>query len=225
MWERNEAECAKSEGSGPRTARRRAGAFLYVKQSGALSWVLRYPVQGRRHDLGLGAFPDVTLAMARDRAIDARRLITEGEDPIAKKQQAKPKTFKEAALDLIESKKPALKNAKHAAQWSSTLDTYVFPKAGRMQVTMIQTADVVAVLTRIWSEKPETANRVRQRIAAVIDDARALGIRKGENPAYSRSWVRSTSSSTCQLNSLRFLPNRFAQGGCVLRQCRWRQCR
>ena len=157
----------------------------------------------------------MTLAMARDRAIEARRLIAEGEDPIAKKQQAKPKTFQEAALDLIESKKPGWKTAKHAAQWSSTLDTYVFPKVGRMQVTMIQTADVVAVLTPIWSQKPETANRVRQRIGAVIYYARALGIRKGENPALSRSWARSTSSSTCQSNSLRFLPNPF----CARRLC------
>lgn len=96
------------------------GLFLYVKPSGARSWVLRYQVQGRRRDLGLGSFPDVSLAMARDRASEARRLIAEGEDPIAKKQ-ANPKTFKDAALELIESKKPGWKNAKHAAQWTSTL--------------------------------------------------------------------------------------------------------
>ncbi len=159
------------------------GLFLYVKPSGARSWVLRYQVQGRRRDLGLGAYPDVSLAMARDRAAEARRLIAEGEDPITKKRQAKPKTFRDAALELIESKRPGWKNAKHAAQWTSTLETYVFPKIGPVQVAKIETADVISTLTPIWATKPETANRVRQRIEAVIDYASALGIRTGDNPA------------------------------------------
>lgn len=121
--------------------------------------------------------------MARDRASEARRLIAEGEDPIAKKQEAKPKTFKDAALELIESKRTGWKNAKHTAQWTSTLEAYAFPKLGQMQVTKIETADVIAALTPIWSAKPEAANRVRQRIEAVLDYASALSIRSGDNPA------------------------------------------
>lgn len=159
------------------------GLFLYVKPTLARSWVLRYQMQGRRHDLGLGAYPDVTLAMARQKATDARRLILEGDDPIAKRRQAQPKTFKDAALELIESKRSGWKNAKHAAQWTSTLEAYVFPTLGPMQVTKIATADVVGALKPIWSQKPETANRVRQRIEAVLDYASALGIREGDNPA------------------------------------------
>ena len=159
------------------------GLFLYVKPSGARSWVLRYQVQKRRRDLGLGAYPDVTLAMARERASQARRLIAEGEDPIAQKQQSTPKTFEDAALELIESKRPGWKNAKHTAQWTSTLEAYAFPKIGQVQVARLETSDVMAVLTPIWSAKPETANRVRQRIEAVLDYASALGIRTGENPA------------------------------------------
>lgn len=159
------------------------GLFLFVKPSGARSWVLRYQVQGRRRDLGLGAYPDVSLAMARDRAAEARRLIAEGGDPIAKKRQAKPKTFRDAALELIESRRSGWKNAKHAAQWTSTLEAYVFPKIGAVQVAKIETADVIATLTPIWAKKPETANRVRQRIEAVIDYTSALGIRSGDNPA------------------------------------------
>ncbi|SMY09947.1 tyrosine-type recombinase/integrase [Flavimaricola marinus] len=159
------------------------GLFLLVKASGARSWVLRYQVQGRRRDLGLGAYPDVSLAMARDRAAEARRLIAEGEDPIGMKQRANPKNFKDAALELIESKRPGWKNAKHAAQWTATLETYVFPKIGRMQVAKIETPDVISTLTPIWTDKPETANRVRQRIEAVIDYATAIGIRSGDNPA------------------------------------------
>ncbi|MFK7941453.1 MAG: tyrosine-type recombinase/integrase [Paracoccaceae bacterium] len=159
------------------------GLFLYVKPSGSRSWVLRYQVQGRRRDLGLGSYPDVSLAMARERASDARRMIANGEDPISQRQQAKPKTFKDAALELIDSKRPGWKNAKHAAQWTSTLETYVFPKIGQVQVAKLETADVIGALTPIWSSKPETANRVRQRIEAVIDYATALGIRSGDNPA------------------------------------------
>lgn len=159
------------------------GLFLYVKPTGARSWVLRYQVQGRRHDLGLGAYPDVTLAMARQKATEARRMILDGDDPIAKRRQARPKTFRDAALELIESKRSGWKNAKHAAQWTSTLKAYVFPTLGPMQVTKITTADVVGTLKPIWSQKPETANRVRQRIEAVLDYASALGIREGDNPA------------------------------------------
>ncbi|MDF1679030.1 integrase arm-type DNA-binding domain-containing protein [Ponticaulis sp.] len=159
------------------------GLYLYVKPTGARSWVLRYQVQGKRHDLGLGAYPDVTLAMAREKATEARRLILGGDDPIVKRRQAQPKTFKDAALELIENKRSGWKNAKHAAQWTSTLEAYVFPSLGAMQVTKIATADVIGVLKPIWSQKPETANRVRQRIEAVLDYASALGIREGDNPA------------------------------------------
>ncbi|AUQ57428.1 putative phage integrase, catalytic core [Phaeobacter inhibens] len=173
----------KVETAGPGRHGDGRGLFLYVKDSGARSWVLRYQVMGKRHDLGLGAYPEVSLAMARDKALQARRMIQEGEDPIAKKRQAQPKTFKDAALELIESKRPGWKNAKHAAQWTSTLEAYVFPGLGRMQVAHIETADVMGVLKPIWTAKPETANRVRQRIEAVLDYASALGIRTGDNPA------------------------------------------
>lgn len=173
----------KVETAGPGRHGDGRGLFLYVKASGARSWVLRYQVIGKRHDLGLGAYPEVSLAMARDRALQARRMIQEGEDPIAKKRQAKPKTFKDAALELIESKRPGWKNAKHAAQWTSTLEAYVFPGLGGMQAARIETADVMGVLKPIWNAKPETANRVRQRIEVVLDYASALGIRTGDNPA------------------------------------------
>lgn len=182
------------------------GLFLYVKPSGARSWVLRYQVHGRRRDLGLGAYPDVTLAMARERALEARRLIAEGEDPIAKKQQAKPKTFKEAAQELIESKRPGWKNAKHAAQWTSTLEAYVFPKLGQMQVTKVETADVIGALKPIWADKPETANRVRQRIEAVIDYASALGIRSGDNPARWRGHLENLLPKPTRMRAVKHHP-------------------
>ncbi|WP_319825819.1 tyrosine-type recombinase/integrase [Thalassovita sp.] len=182
------------------------GLFLYVKLSGARSWVLRYQVHGRRRDLGLGAYPEVSLAMARERALEARRLIAEGEDPIAKKQQTKPKTFKEAAQELIESKRPGWKNAKHAAQWASTLEAYAFPKLGQMQVAKVETADVIGALKPIWADKPETANRVRQRIEAVIDYASALGIRSGDNPARWRGHLENLLAKPTKMRAVRHHP-------------------
>jgi len=182
------------------------GLFLYVKPSGARSWVLRYQVHGRRRDLGLGAYPEVSLAMARERALEARRLIAEGEDPIAKKQQAKPKTFKEAAQELIESKRPGWKNAKHAAQWTSTLEAYVFPKLGQMQVAKVETADVIGALKPIWAVKPETANRVRQRIEAVIDYTSALGIRSGDNPARWRGHLENLLPKPTKMRAVKHHP-------------------
>ncbi len=159
------------------------GLYLYVKASGARSWVLRYQVTGRRRDMGLGAYPEVSLAMARDRALRARRVIQEGGDPIAGKRRAQPKTFRDAALELIESRRPGWKSARHAAQWTSTLEAHAFPGLGRMQVARIGPADVIGVLKPIWNDRPETASRVRQRIEAVLDYASAPGIRTGDNPA------------------------------------------
>ena len=182
------------------------GLFLFVKATGSRSWVLRYQVQGRRRDLGLGAYPEVSLAIARQRAMEARRLIAEGDDPIAKRQQCKPKTFKAAALDLIESKRPGWKNAKHAAQWTATLEAYAFPKLGQLQVPKIETADVIAVLTPIWVEKPETASRVRQRIEAVIDYSTALGLRTGDNPARWRGHLDHLLPKPAKVRSVRHHP-------------------
>ena len=137
----------KAQTAGPGRQGDGRGLFLYGKPSGARSWVLRYQVQKRRRDLGLGPFPDVCLAMARQRASEARRLSAEGEDPIAKRQQAKPKTFEDVALELIDSKRPGWKNAKHAAQWTSMLEAYALPKIGQVQVAKLETSDVMAVLT------------------------------------------------------------------------------
>ena len=159
------------------------GLFLLVKMSGARSWVLRYQLHGRRRDLGLGAFPAVSLAMARQRANEAKQLLAEGIDPLVRKGRVARMLFRDAASALIESKRSGWKSAKHAAQWSSTLETYAYPRLGKLNVAEIETSDVLAVLTPIWSQKIETASRVRQRIEAVIDYASALGLRSGENPA------------------------------------------
>jgi integrase len=158
------------------------GLMLVVKESGARSWVLRYQLNGRRRDMGLGPYPEVTLAAARQKALDARRQLVDGIDPLTARS-ARPATFRESAADLIESKRAGWRNAKHAAQWSATLEAYAFPALGSRDVKAIETSDVLAVLRPIWTEKPETASRLRQRVEAVLDFASAQGLRTGLNPA------------------------------------------
>jgi integrase len=160
------------------------GLMLVVQPGGARSWVLRYQIGHRRRDLGLGPYPEVGLARAREKALDARRLVKEGVDPLAERKRRRALTFRAAAAALVESKRPGWRNAKHAAQWASTLETYAHPKLGRLDVRQVATADVLDVLRPIWAEKLETASRVRQRIEAVLDYAAAIGARpSGDNPA------------------------------------------
>src|SRR6478735_3283070 len=114
------------------------GLMLVVKPSGARSWVLRYQLNGRRRDMGLGPFPEVTLAAAREKALVARRQIIEKVDPL--NTPAAPSiSFREAAADLIANKSPGWRNAKHAAQWTSTLLTYADPVLGSLDVNDIDT--------------------------------------------------------------------------------------
>ena len=171
------------ESAGPGKHGDGRGLILVVKPTGARSWVLRYQLKGRRRDLGLGPYPEVALAHAREKALEARRLIAEGIDPLSERKKIKLLTFRVAASALIESKRSGWKNAKHAAQWTSTLHTYAMPKLGDLDVKVIETADVISVLKPIWNEKTETASRLRQRIEAVLDYATAIGVRNGDNPA------------------------------------------
>jgi integrase len=161
------------------------GLLLVVRPSGARSWILRYQVAGRRRDFGLGPWPEVSLAEARERALAARRLTKAGRDPIAerRREQGQGMTFRSAAEALIEAKRPGWRNAKHAEQWSSTLETYAYPKLGSLDVNTVDITAVLDVLRPIWTIKTETASRVRQRIEAVLDYATATRARTGDNPA------------------------------------------
>ena len=174
---------AKTAGPGRHGDSAVKGLMLVVQPGGSRSWLLRYQVAGKRHDMGLGSYPDIGLSRARERAMDARRLIAEGRDPIAAREPVLSLTFKAAAEALIESKRSGWRNAKHAAQWGSTLEAFAYPKLGGMDVKAIDTAHVLEVLQPIWAAKPETASRVRQRIEAALDYATALGVRTGDNPA------------------------------------------
>ena len=167
------------------------GLYLYISRPGSKSWVQRIVVDGRRRDMGLGAYPDVSLAQARSLAASNRTAVSEGRDPLAERQAAKEAarntspsipTFAEAAARVIEFRRPTWSNPKHAAQWQSTLATYAFPVIGKMPVDEITSADVLAVLEPIWATKSETAARVKQRIETTMDWMVTHGHRL-DNPA------------------------------------------
>ena len=159
------------------------GLYLLVEPSGAKRWKQRLAVHGKRRELGLGGYPLVTLAMAREAALANRRAVHAGGDPLAEKRRARGvPTFAEAARKVFELRRDGWRNAKHAGQWITTLEQFVFPRFGARGVDEITTEDVIAVLSPIWHAKPTTAKRVRQRIGAVLTWAVAQGLRP-DNPA------------------------------------------
>ena len=151
------------------------GLYLRVAPGGSKGWILRIAIDGRRRDIGLGGYPAVSLAKARQFA-DAHRLaVAEGRDPLAEKRRAKMPTFAEAAAKVHEVNLPRWKNGKHTDQWINTLRSYAFPTIGKLSLDRITRRDVLAILTPIWAAKPETARRVRQRIRTVLKWGQAHG--------------------------------------------------
>jgi integrase len=168
------------------------GLWLRVSSPTARSWVFRYMLNRVPHEMGIGKYPEITLAEARQRAAEARRLKAHGKDPLAERSAvraslladaAKTVTFKDAAERYVEAHRAGWRNAKHAAQWEATLATYAEPILGSLAVQTIDTGLVLKVLEPIWATKTETASRLRGRIEAVLDWAKVRGYRQGENPA------------------------------------------
>lgn len=161
------------------------GLYLVVDPNGAKRWTLRTVVHGRRRDIGLGGLAIVSLADARDKAVNLRGLARSGGDPLAlrRSQTQQVPTFAEAADQVHRAHEGSWRNAKHGAQWLSTLKRYAFPLIGELRVDRVETPDLLRVLAPIWLIKPETARRVLQRIRTVFDWAKAAGHRASENPA------------------------------------------
>lgn len=152
------------------------GLYLRVEPNGSRFWVQRIVIGRKRCELGLGSPALVTLAEARARALENRKLAREGGNPLQAKRDAKAVlTFEEAARKVHAMHAPTWRNPKHAAQFLSTLETYAFPRLGKIKVADVTTADVLGVLTPIWIKKAETARRVRQRIGTVMKWAIAQG--------------------------------------------------
>lgn len=169
-----------------------AGLGLLVAPSGSRCWVLRVKVGERRRDIGLGGFPDVPLAQAREAARATRAQIREGIDPVAERarkrselmaQQRTTITFAEAAEKYVAAHEAEWENPKHRQQWVNSLKTYAHPVIGELDVRNIHQGHVLQVLEPIWSTKTETATRVRGRIESVLDWATVRRYRSGENPA------------------------------------------
>jgi hypothetical protein len=163
------------------------GLMLEVKPTGAKSWTLRTMVGTKRKDIGLGGYPAITMAMAIERAREAKDMIRGGIDPVAErkaKRGAVEWTFKACALAYIETFKPSWKSAKHAQQWENTLETYIYPKFGDRHISTIEKSDVIDAIEPLWTTKNETMVRIRNRVELVINWAVARGHRpEGLNPA------------------------------------------
>jgi integrase len=168
-----------------------SGLLLQVTDT-SKSWILRTMVGKRRPDIGLGGYPDVTLAQAREKAREFKEQIRKGIDPVAERKaarnalkslQAKTITFDEAARRCHAAKSPEFRNIKHRQQWLNTITRYASPVIGFLPVNEIQLPHIMQVLEPVWHTKTETASRLRQRIEAVLTWATVSGFRSGDNPA------------------------------------------
>ena len=153
------------------------GLWLQVSQFGTKAWLFRYTRHGRARQMGLGPLHTVSLAEARERARQARQVLLDGNDPIeikrlkrdaARSDTAERILFKDAAERFLDLHESTWKNGKHREQWKSTLKTYVYPTLGSRPIAAIDGALVTEALASIWTKKPETARRVKQRIERVI---------------------------------------------------------
>ena len=170
--------------------------MLQVSPTGTRSWLLRVKVGDKRREIGLGAYPGVGVALAREKAQQTRDDITKGIDPVAQRaaarqtiveQQQEEKalawTFKRCAEAYIKAKKPGWRNDKHGQQWENTLATYVYPAIGETLVRHVNITHITSIIEPHWATKNETINRVRNRIELVLDWATVRRLRSGDNPA------------------------------------------
>ena len=182
------------------------GLWLRAVPAGRRWWVLRYRLHGRYREMGLGG-DEVGLKEARQSAARERRQIREGLDPIEERRKARAQssapTFAECAKRFLTANQVAWRNAKHRAQWSSTLEAYAYPVLGEQPVNAVGVADVLRVLEAVWTTKPETASRLRGRIERVLDWARARGLRHGENPARWRGHLDKLLPKRSQVRAVR----------------------
>lgn len=173
-----------------------AGLNLQVSDAGTKSWVMRCKVGDKRREIGLGAYPGVGLALAREKAQQVRDEIVAGIDPVAQRlvnrqsivqaqleEKAMQWTFRACAEAYIKAKSPGWKNVKHASQWNNTLETYAYPTIGDLLVRNINIGHITAIIEPHWATKNETINRVRNRIELVLDWATVRKYRSGDNPA------------------------------------------
>jgi integrase len=192
--------------------------YLHIGKAGNRSWIFRFMIDGTARSMGLGAVHTVSLAEARDAALEARKLVRLGNDPIEAKhaarntlrqEKAKSVTFQACAERYIEAHKKGWRNEKHAKQWPATLEAYVYPAIGDLPVAQIDTGHITRILQgedKLWDTKTETAGRVRGRIELVLDYAKARNWRTGENPARWRGHLEHVLPKKSKVKKVKHLP-------------------
>jgi integrase len=183
--------------------------WLIIGPTGRKRWEFRYTVAGKSREMGLGALEFMSLDEARNKAFELRRMVKQGMDPLSAKEtkrKLRDTGFEQVTEQCIASLKAGWSNAKSEAQWRSSLKAYAFPQLGMLDVAAITTADVFEVLEPIWSAKPETAKRVRERIEKVLDFASALKLRTGENPARWRGGLEPLFPKKAKVQKVRHHP-------------------
>ena len=179
------------------------GLHLQVTDTGARSWILRATIGGKRCEMGLGSYPEVTLAAAHEAAAALRAEIRAGGNPLQKRREARNQanaervadvvTFRKCATSYIQANAAGWANAKHKAKWESSLANWVYPHVADVSVRDVALSHVLAVLEQpvtdgqesrtFWVARTETASRVRGRIESILDWAAARGLRTQDNPA------------------------------------------
>jgi integrase len=197
------------------------GLYLQVSKTGTKAWLFRFMLAGKAREMGLGPAGEppkaVSLALARERTAECYALLREGRDPIEARQEAKRvaeaeaaraavNSFRAVAEAMISAREAAWRNTKHRQQWRSTLATYAYPVIGDMAVAAVGTEEVLRVLRPIWTEKPETASRLRGRVERVLAYAKTLQLRGGENPAAWRGHLSEALASPRQLKTTQHHP-------------------
>ncbi len=198
------------------------GLALQVLLTGGRTWILRVVIARKRRDMGLGGFPEVTLAQARVKAAELRGQIRAGRDPIAEQQAARSAlragalnamTFRQASESYIEVHRPSWTNPKHAAQWENTLAQYAHKTIGDLDVSHVGVAHVLKILEqpvglegKLWEVRTETASRLRGRMEKVMDWAKGRGLRRGDNPAAWRGNLEAMLPKATKLQNIKHHP-------------------
>ncbi|NBV01092.1 MAG: site-specific integrase [Burkholderiaceae bacterium] len=168
------------------------GLQLLIKKNGKKYWVLRFSYLGKRHEIGFGSFPDVSIKLAREMAYEQRIKLIQGINPLEIKQKdikaklndlRRSVLFKDFAITCIDKKKDEWRNSKHADQWRNTLEQYAFPIIGNLNLSEINTSHILMILNPIWKSKTETASRLRGRLEWILASATTQNFREGMNPA------------------------------------------
>tara|TARA_R110002074_G_scaffold55104_2_gene137032 strand:- start:160 stop:1374 length:1215 start_codon:yes stop_codon:yes gene_type:complete len=185
----------------------RTGLYLRIDKGGRKQWVQRIVIDGKRREIGLGSYPVVMLATARNKALENKRSVYDGRDPLAEKRKAKLEDDFASVVEMyLETKLSEFRSEKHRKQWRSTIDTYAVPVIGHLSVANIDVHDILRVLKPIWTDKTETANRLKGRIEKVLSWATVAELRRGDNPARWKGNLSEVLPKPSKISTVRHFP-------------------